>query len=104
MCALAEHLDDSLHLGDVTYGGGGSVNVDVIDILGLHIGILKGVLHREDSTETFGMCGGQMVCVCRHTASGNLSVNLGTTGLGMLKFLKDEDNRTLADYESVAAL
>lgn len=80
MGRVAEYLNDSLYFRDIANGGRSTVNVDVVDIFGLHVGIFEGVAHRKDSTETFGMSSCEVVSIGAHAAAGNLSIDLGTAG------------------------
>ncbi len=88
MGVFAEEINDSLHFGDVTYGGRSAVYVDIVDVLGLHACIIESVAHREDCTQSFGVGGCEVICIGTHAAAGNLGINLGTAGLGVLEFFK----------------
>ena len=101
--SLAEYLLDGFGLGDVAHVGRGTVNVDIVDVLGLEVGIGQGTLHHELGTQSLGVGGGDVVGVGAHALANHLSVDLGTTCLGVLQFLKDETAGTLAHDESVAA-
>ena len=52
---LAEDFLDGFGLGDITDVSGRAVYVDVVDLIGLHAGIVEGVLHHEDGAQTFGV-------------------------------------------------
>ena len=79
------------------------MNVDVVDILGLQTGVVKGALHHELGTQTLRVRGGDVVSVGTHALANHLGVDLCTTGLGVLQLLKDEAACALAHDETVAA-
>ena len=102
--AVAEYFLNGFYFGDIAYGGRCAMHIDVIDILGFHVGILQGVLHGEDGTETFGMCGGEVVSVGRHPSACYFCIYLGSACDSVLEFLKNKNCGSFADHESVAAL
>ena len=99
---IAKYFLDGLGLADVAHMGRGSVHVDVVDVLGLQTSILQGVLHHKLSAEALGMRGSDVVCIGTHAGTHHLGIDLGTTGLGVLQFLKDEAAGTLGHDKSVA--
>ena len=100
---LSEDLLDGLGLGDVTHMCGGAVDVDVVDVLGLHASIVEGVMHHELGAEAHGVGCGDVVCIGAHAFAGELSVDLGTARLGVLQFFEDEAAGAFAHDETVAA-
>ena len=99
---VAEDFLDGLGLRDVAHMGRGAVHIDVVDVLGLHAGILQGVLHHQLGTQSLGMGGGDVVSVGTHAGTYHLGVDLRTASLGMLQLLEDETAGTLGHDESVA--
>ena len=100
---IAEDFLDGLSLRDVTNVGRGTVYVDVVDILRLHIGILQCVLHHEFSAQTLRMRSSDVVSISAHTSTYHLSIDLSTTSLSVLQLLENQATRTLGHDESVAA-
>ena len=76
-------------------GSGGAVKIDVIDIFRLHSGILEGVFHHETRTETFGMSGGDVVCVGTHSGTCHFGIDVRSAGLGVFELLEHEVRRRL---------
>ena len=100
---IAEDLLDGLSLRDVTDVGRRTMHVDVVDVLRFHASILQRVLHDEFGTQSLRMRGCDVVSVSTHARTNHFCVNLGTTSLGMLQFLKDKTASTLAHDETIAA-
>ena len=78
------------------------MNIDIVDLIGVHASILKCVLHHELSSESLGMRSSDVVSVSTHACTYHLSIDLGATSLSVLKLLKDQTSCTLAHDESVA--
>ena len=100
---VAEDVLDGLHLADVANGGARAVNVDVVNLLGLHLGILQCVAHNQLGTEAFGVAGRDVVGVGAHATTGNFGVDVCATCLGVLQLLKDEHGRTFGHHKTIAA-
>ena len=79
------------------------MNIDVVNILWLQVGILKGALHNEFCTETFRMRSCDVISIGTLAFAYHLCINLRTTSLGVLQFLKNQATGTLAHDKSVAA-
>ena len=47
---VTKYLLDGFCLRDITNVGGGTMNIDVVNILGLHTSILQGILHHQFGT------------------------------------------------------
>ncbi len=97
-----EHIDYRLGLATVADRSGGAVKIDVIDIFRLHSGILEGVFHHETRTETFGMSGGDVVCVGTHSGTCHFGIDVRSAGLGVFELLEHECGGAFTDHESVA--
>ena len=82
--------------------GGRAVNVDVVNVLGLHLCVFQSVEHHELGAETLGMGGRDVVCVGTHAGTGHLGVDLGTASFGVLQLLQDERHCALTHHETVA--
>ena len=80
------------------------MHIDIVNILGLHVGIFESVAHSQNRTQTFGVGRGEVVGIGRKAAAGYLSIYLGSAGQSMFKFFKHEHNRTFTHHETVAAL
>ncbi len=99
---VAEDFLDGLGLAYVPYRSRSAVKVDVVDVFRLHLRILKRILHAETRTETFGMCGRDVVGIRAHSASCHFGIYLCAASLGMLKLLEHKRRAAFSDHEAVA--
>ena len=100
---FAEEFGDGLHFGDVADGRRRAVNVDVVDVFGLHACVFEGIAHHEVGTEAFGVGSGDVVRIGRHAHTCYFAVDLGTACLGVLEFFENEHTGAFAHNETVAA-
>lgn len=100
---VAEYFLYSFHLATVAYGSRSAVEVDVVDIFGLHTGVVESVLHDKLRSETLGMCGRDVVGVGAHASAHYLCVDMRTASLGVLKLFEHEGGGSLSDDKAVAA-
>ena len=99
---LAENACDGLQLGDVAQRGRGAVTIYVIDLFGLHTGILQRGFHRQDGALPLGMGSREVMCVGRCAAAYDFAVDFRSASFCVLVLLEDQCAGALADHESVA--
>ena len=100
---ITEYLLDSLGLRDIAHVSRCAVYIDIVNILRLHACILQRILHDELGTQSFRMRSSDVVSIGTHAGTNHLSINLCTTGLGMLQFLKNQTACTFGHDETIAA-
>ena len=98
---LAKDVGNGLSLTWVTHRRGGAVDIDVVHVFGLDASIIKCALHHQRCSHSLGVRSGDVISVGAHAATDDLAINLGTACQGVLEFLKDEANGTLAHDEAV---
>src|SRR5271167_3354916 len=86
----------------VIKGGGGAVSLNVIDILGLDVGVGQGFPYGPCSSVAGFIRGHYVRGVATGAAAYNLGHNLGAPFLGVLQFFQYKDYRTLSQNEPVA--
>ena len=79
------------------------MNIDIVNVLWLQIGISKCTLHNELSTKTLRMRCCDVISVGTLALTYHLSINLRTTSLSVLKFLKNQATSTLTHDKSITA-
>ena len=58
---LAKDILDGLDFGKIPEGGGGTVNIDLVDICGPQTAVSQCVFHDQGRTQAFGVRGCDMV-------------------------------------------
>lgn len=79
------------------------MDIDVVNIFGLHSGILESVGHGEYCAEAFGVGGRQVVCVGREASAHHFGIDFRSTGQSMFELLKHKHSRTFSHHEAVTA-
>src|SRR3712207_6201276 len=97
---LTEEVFNGLSLRYVAHMRRCTMHIDVVDVLRFQASIVEGCLHHEFSTESVGVRGCDMICICTHSLAYHLCINLCTTCLGMLKLLKNEATGTLSYHKA----
>ncbi len=80
------------------------MNVDIVDILRLHSGVVESGFHSQLCAESVRMSGGEVIGIGRHTAAYYFCVDFGSAGFGVLEFLENEYGGTFTHHETVARL
>ncbi len=100
---LAQGDLDGLGLGDVAGAGGRAVGVDVVDRRRLETGLLERHLHGAGLRLAGLVRQRHVEGVRAHAGAGQLGVDAGAAGLGVLEALEHQATGALADHETVAA-
>ena len=93
---------DGQRLGHVVQGGAGAVGDDVVHLLRLQSGRSQGAAHGPGRHLPRGFRGGDVVGVAGEGAPGQLGVDAGAAGQGVLQPLHHQGHRPLAEDEAVA--
>ena len=78
------------------------MSIDVVDVGELHFGLLDGLFHGFHGAQTFGMRGGDVMCIGSEAAAGQFGIDFGTTSFGMFEFLENDGSRAFAQNKTVA--
>ena len=78
------------------------MHVDVVDVFRFHFCVFESVAHHEFCAQTLRVGCSEVISVCRHTATGNLSIDVGAAGESVFQFLKDKASRAFTHNEAVA--
>ena len=98
----AEGGPDRVALGRVVEHGRGAVGVDVVDRLRRQPGVDQRAAHRPRGLDAVGVGRGHVVGVVGGGVAGDLGVDVGAAGAGVLPRLQDQQRRPLGHHEAVA--
>mmetsp|Transcript_12588 Transcript_12588/g.22877 ORF Transcript_12588/g.22877 Transcript_12588/m.22877 type:complete len:450 (-) Transcript_12588:354-1703(-) len=101
---VGEHFPDGLHLRNITQISAGGVGVDVVDLVTLDAGILDGHLDAGCYTQTVRAWIGHVVGIAGDGTTQILADDVGTTSLGMLQLLQDQNTSPLSHHEPITVL
>ena len=76
------------------------MGVDVVDIIGLHTGIIKGSLHGQGATSVVGL--GYASAIAREAIAHYFAQDIGASCYGMVIVLENKCRGTSRGYQSVA--
>ena len=77
--------------------------IDVVDLVGIHLGIFQRIVHHQLRTQSVRMGGGEVMGISRHAATRNLCIDGGTPCDGMLQLFQDECCSSFSHHKPVAA-
>src|SRR5699024_4336100 len=101
---LAQDRAERLGLDEVIEAGGRTVRVHVVDVIGREAGVLDGYTHGLDETGGRRVGRRDVMRVVPSAVTGDLSVDVGSTGQSALELLQHDGTRTLSDHEAGPAL
>src|SRR5579864_3565186 len=100
---IAESALDGYSFKLVTQIRRSAMSVDIVHILRLKFGIVKGVQHHPiGPIAVFGRLS-DVVSVSAHAVAHNFGQNLGAAPAGKVQFFEDKDSRAFANHEAVAS-
>ena len=99
---VAQHALDRGEFDRVGHGRG-AVRVDVVDVARLHARLAQRHAHGEFGALAFGMRRGHVIGVSRQAVADDFGIYLRAAGLGVFVFFQNDDARTLAQHEAIAA-
>src|SRR5690554_1046809 len=103
VAVVSEYIDDRFRFRYISHRCGCTMYVDVVDLIEIHLSILKCIVHHQFGTQPIGMGSGDMICIGRHASTCYFSIDLSTAGKCVLQLLKYEGCTAFTYYESVAA-
>ena len=95
-----EHFLKRFRLIHIALRGRRGMGIDIVDIVGIHSGIIHGTLHGHTTAILTGS--GDAAAIAGEAIATDLSEDSGTTGHGMVVVLEDKGGSTAAGDESVA--
>jgi len=95
---------DGLGFTDVALRGGGAVGVDVVDLLGVDLGVLKCDSHGAGGSGSLGSGGGEVVGVGRCTVAKDFPIDAGVAFLCVIVLLQNNDSGSFAEDKAVPPL
>ena len=90
------------YFSTVTYGGGGRMSVQMLNIDWLQPSTLERDFHRTGRASTVLWTGSHMVCISASAVSYQFGYGFGTPSEGMFQLLYDDQTSPFGHYETIA--
>src|SRR5690242_3482372 len=97
-------MGDGLGFFRVTHGGGGAVRVDVVDLLGVELGVFQRLAHGTRGLRVVRRRLGDVVGVAGGGVAGDLGQDARAALFGARERFEDQRAGTFAAHEPVATL